>query len=693
MKRLLFIFTLAVVADFVAMNFALVPTRAASDLIVYDDALQNGFQDWSWAPHSLTNTSPISIGVRSISVSFAGNWDGVWFVNPGANVDTSAYTAIQFAIHGGSAGGQTMEIKAGAGTAYPTNAVDLNAYLPGGAVANQWRVVTIPLSALGLQNALFANIAFQSKVNAAQPTFYLDDIRLVAALTPPGFTATIRVDANASPQNFDSRVLGSNLPAWLGPTRFNDATVRARTMASGVTLMRIPGGSWSDSYDWLDCENGGGNCSWASRPTDFINSLRATGNDALFIVNVNDTSKKAAAAVAFFNSYITDTTPIGVDIRGTDWYTAGHWAQLRASHGNVAPFKIRYWDFGNEIYGSTPTTGGALCASYGWENGWTCDGTEYVNGVGTGATRHEGYLEFRNAMRAVDATILVGAVGVPDASSWSDWGNKVIAAAGNALDFYIVHEYAFSNTVTDYNVVLTEPHGRWNAIKTNLQNAFNANAGGRQAPIFVDEYNLFAVQDVDNSQLMTRAVNALFIADTLGQIAQNNFATANQWDLMNGAAANGTDFGLMNADTYARTPQYYVFPLWSRFGAQMLPVTTTLPATTTLSVYAGRINAQTLSLIAINKTGSPITATIQLAGAPSVISGTADVVRANALSDQAVTFNGVSNPSNDLSSAPPASLTSLGNPLTYTFAPYSITLLRMQLAPTWSRLFLPFVMR
>ncbi|MBI5652822.1 MAG: alpha-L-arabinofuranosidase [Chloroflexi bacterium] len=517
--------------------------------------------------------------------------------------------------------------------------------------------------------------------------FDLAIILIVGQPTRAASIALIRVDATASAQNIDARILGSNLPAWLGPARFSNATFRARTIASGVTFLRIPGGSWGDEYDWLACENGQGICAWASRPTDFINFLRATGKEGLYIINVNDTSKKAAAVVAFFNSFITDTTLIGTDIRGTDWYTAGHWAQLRASHGNVEPFKIKYWDFGNEVYGALPATGGALCAAYGWENAWTCDGTEYINGVGVGATRHEGYLEFRSAMRAMDSTILVGAVGVPDPASWSNWGNKVIAAAGNALDYYIVHEYAYFNLPATFDLALAQPQETWRAMKTNLQTAF----GNRAIPIFVDEHNLISPQEQDNPQWMTRAVNTLFIADTLGQIAQNGFATANQWDLMNGAATNGTDYGLMNADTYARSAQYYVFPLWSRFGTQMLPITSTLPATTTLSVYAGRINANTYSLIAINKTGAPITATIELAGAASIISGTIDVVQANSLNDQSVTFNGVANPSNDLSSAPATPLANFGNPIAHTFAPYSVTLLRMSIAPTASRSFLPFV--
>lgn len=691
MQRWLPTLVCALALDLALIVGALQPARASGDLMVYDDALQNGFQDWSWAPHSFANPSPVYAGTRSISVTYAGNWDGVWLVNPNGGVDTSAYTALHFAIHGGSVGGQSLLVQAGSGTTYPTNEVALNTYLPGGPVANQWRVVEIPLSALNLQNANLGNLAFQSNTNAAQPTFYLDDIRLLAAPVSTA-NATIRIHALGAPQTFDARLLGSNLPLWLGPTRFANATVRARMIASGVTLLRIPGGSTSDEYDWLDCENGGGICSWAARPTDFINLLRATQRDALYIINVNDTSKKSAAAVAFFNARITDTTAIGIDIRGTDWYTAGHWAKLRSDHGNPEPFHIKYWDIGNEVYGATQATGGASCAAFGWENAWTCDGTAYVNGVGSGAARHEGYLEIRNAMRAVDPSIWVGAVGTPDPAAWANWGNQVLAAAGSVMDYYIVHEYAYDNLPMNYDIALAKPQATWGALKTNLQTAFNANAGGRAIPIFVDEYNLVSSWQGDTAQWMTRAVNTLFIADTLGQIAQNNFAMANQWDFMNGAESNGTDYGLLNATTYARLPQYYVFPLWARFGSQMLPVTATLAATTTLSVYAGRINAQTISLLAINKTGAPITTTIQIAGAPSVISGTVDVVQAPTLGDQAVTFNGAANPSNDLSSAPPIALTSVGNPLTYTFAPYSVTLLRMNLASA-PKIYLPLLVR
>jgi hypothetical protein len=111
----------------------------------------------------------------------------------------------------------------------------------------------------------------------------------------------------------------------------------------------------------------------------------------------------------------------------------------------------------------------------------------------------------------------------------------------------------------------------------------------------------------------------------------------------------------------------------------MIPVTSSLSAASELSVYAGRVDADTYSLLAINKTGNRITATIQLDGAASVVNGSVDVSAGTSLSAQSMTFNGVSNPSNDLSNAPSLSLNSVGNPITYVFEPYAITLLRMNM--------------
>ena len=139
----------------------------------------------------------------------------------------------------------------------------------------------------------------------------------------------------------------------------------------------------------------------AARPTDFIDFMQATGVDGSWTVSINRTAQHAAAAVAFFNGDVDDQTIIGVDRNGFDWGTVGFWASVRADGGNPEPVGIELWEVGNEVYGGKPEAGGDQCADFGWEDVWTCDGTEYVLGDET----HDGYLAIREAMRAVDPDI------------------------------------------------------------------------------------------------------------------------------------------------------------------------------------------------------------------------------------------------------------------------------------------------
>ncbi len=698
--------------------------QSLADTILYGDALDPAFQSWSFnTTLDFAATSPTYGGsAHAIAATYQpSNWGALWLVRPGGDLPLSGYTAIRFAIHGGTVGGQGIRVQAGSGTNYPAaNEVNLNTYLAGGPVAGQWRVVTIPLADLNLANGSLGSIAFQSSVNTGQPTFYLDDLRLLAGEAPPppaGITATIQIQAGGVITSISPYLFGSNLPAWLAPYRLENQTFITYTRASGIRLLRLPGGSWSNAYGWLSCEMGQNQpgavpCHywfWAAKPSDFIKFLRATDTEGLWVVNPNGTSKEAAALVAFFNGDVNDNRPIGVDIRGTDWYTVGHWAQLRAAHGHPQPVGIKLWEVGNEVYGGKPVTGGAMCQPWGWEDVWTCDGTEYVQGKGSGAQQHEGYLEFRAAMRAVDPTIQVGAVGYevpgdPTNPAWwnfNNWGIKVISAAQNALDFYSIHPYPYfqppPNNAAGHAEILAKPQTHFRTIRANLNNAFDTFANGRRAPVAVTEYNLVSVQDQDNAQLMTRAVNALFLADSIGQAIQHGYAVFTQWDLANGRATNGTEYGLMHEDNnFYRAPQYYAYPLWARFGESMLPVITTLNTESEAAVYAGRVNATTLSLLVINKTAEPITATISVAGA-SIIGGHAYEVRAASPTAQSIIYNGAATPSATLSE-PPAVLWAAEGKLAVTLVPWSITLLHLEVegsAPPmldqW--LYLPLVKR
>jgi hypothetical protein len=663
------------------MERTLFASGADDEVLVYADGLASGWQDWSWdAAIRLDADAPVQSGSASLAVTYTQPWAGLSLRAP-TLLDGALYHAITFWIHGGESGARRVRFsiqQSDSGGQTPAVAIE--------APANQWSQVSISLSELG-DPAAIARLNWQDDTGSSQPTFYLDNVALARAAPTPGVSGTIRIDTAGAPITVDRRILGTNLPTWPNPTRLEDPVLRARLVAAGLTVIRMPGGSWSNSYGWLSCEQranqpnalpcGSGWESWAARPSDFINFLNATGAKGMWVVSPNGTPQEAAAVVAFFNAQPGDPTIIGVDSNGFDWRNAGYWAQLRADHGNAQPVGVHLWAVGNEVYGGRAASGGARCQSYGWEDVWTCDGSEYVNG----ARGYAGYTAFRTAMQAIDPTIAVGAVGLPFASEYNGWGSDVIAAAGDTMDFYDIHQYAFFEPPASLAVALAQPQSIWPSIRADLDAAFASHAAGRPIPVGVTEWNLFSVQEQDNGQLLTRAVNALFLADTIGQMVQHGIVLANQWDLANGRAGNGTEYGLLHEDSgWYRSPQYYVFPLWSRFGGEMLPTTSTFDAATQLSVYGGRVDETTISLLAINKSGAPVTATVYLdraSGLLPITGGTADILQAASLAAQGVTFNGQSNPAHDLSDAPPAPLARAGDSLQYHFAPHSVTLLRL----------------
>lgn len=412
--------------------------------------------------------------------------------------------------------------------------------------------------------------------------------------------ADISIDPSGPGIAFDRRLLGSNLPAWLGPERLSNPEFQAAATASGTTLLRMPGGSWSNSYDWHACEvRDATSCHWpeAARPTDFIDFLRATGIDGMWTVSINDSAQAAAAAVAFFNGRADDDLEIGVDRYGRDWLTVGHWAKLRAGSGNPEPIGIDLWEVGNEVYGGRPDTGGDQCASFGWEDVWTCDGREYVEGD----LEHDGYLSFRTAMLAVDPDIQVGAVGVGEPDEWSDWGNEVIEAAGDQLDFYVVHQYGFENS-PDGPEAIERPKRMWPGLMSDVIDAL-----GTDIPVAVTEYNLVAINDNDTDQTMTRAMNALYIADSIGQLASNGAVIANQWNLANGLATNGTDYGLIDVDDFSRYPQFEALARWSEVGTSLFPADV---QDRDLRVYATRHDNGDWTILVVNMGDTAVTRTM-----------------------------------------------------------------------------------
>ena len=131
-------------------------------------------------------------------------------------------------------------------------------------------------------------------------------------------------------------------------------------------------------------------------------------------------------------------------------------------------------------------------------------------------------------------------------------------------------------------------------------------------------------------------------------------------------------------EAFTRNPLYWGWLLWGRFGSSMVKTTSSFDASSQLSVYGGRIDANTASLYVLNKSGRPLTARVQVRGFGALGTVRTDEAVGTSMTDDRVAFNGRANPSVDLSTAPPyqAALNG-GSAFTQTFRPWSITLVRM----------------
>jgi len=141
------------------------PAAAPAPLVVYDDALGNGWQNWSWAKVTLQvpagNVKPIKVEGDPWS-ALAFHHDAIY---------TKGYSKITFYINGGVDGGQSVAVKVLIGG----KAVDSNFVIQ--PKVKTWAAVSVPLKDIGGQDVNIDGIWFQGQADAYKP-YYIDKIQI-----------------------------------------------------------------------------------------------------------------------------------------------------------------------------------------------------------------------------------------------------------------------------------------------------------------------------------------------------------------------------------------------------------------------------------------------------------------------------------------------------------------------------------
>jgi hypothetical protein len=169
------------------------PLTVYADQVIYDDALQNSWSDWSWGTRNLANTSPVHNN-STYSISANENaWEALSFYH--SDFNTSPYTNLVFWINGGSGGGQVLRVHAQLAQVDTGHTYTMPALLSG----NTWQQIVIPLSALGVANANnFDRFWMQLTDSGTTSPYYVDDISLqTAAPVQPSTNANVTVSVDA----------------------------------------------------------------------------------------------------------------------------------------------------------------------------------------------------------------------------------------------------------------------------------------------------------------------------------------------------------------------------------------------------------------------------------------------------------------------------------------------------------------
>jgi len=285
-------------------------------------------------------------------------------------------------------------------------------------------------------------------------------------------------------------VLGHNtiwsrggLGLWNDTTHAADPTVAPLVAALHPAVLRFPGGTRAMRYHFEQaigplasripqCDPFTGTTDATGYGVDeFMTIAESLGSKVTLVTAwVDGSPQEAAAFVAYVNAAASSTFAIGVDASGTDWGTAGSWAQKRAANGHAAPYEVAFVEIGNEPYSSLPTGPQTSC---GRPSQFVQD-QRWVNGVAIPTTAKDYATQLAltaTLVRGVDPTIRIGAPvpatydGTSDAATalgdvdqaandGDPWSPRLLSDAASAFDFFVIHPYDF--TTSDARLEMAE---------------------------------------------------------------------------------------------------------------------------------------------------------------------------------------------------------------------------------------------
>jgi alpha-L-arabinofuranosidase len=340
------------------------------------------------------------------------------------------------------------------------------------------------------------------------------------------------------------QIYGINVGLWA--PELLDKRPEPLGAALGLGVVRYPGGLRADEEDWQK----------TLRTKDF------TIDTDEFL----SWCQEQAGCVPMFTANVGDGT-------------AEHAAQwVKYVNLTRKGRKVELWEIGNELYG----------AWHRYYAKWGKDG---------GAKYGRAVRDFAKAMKAVDPTIKVSAVWMLG----GPWNRAVFAEAGDVIDAVSVHHYA-QGAGSESDAGLLATSGEADALMRDVRKQLDGlGPNGKKCEIWLTEWNSV---DANPGPQILQHVNALFVADYLGHLAQSPIRIANLWALYNGRDKRLGDYGLLATASDPqgkdfRRPTYWAFAMMSAaLQGKLLSASTDQEA---LSAWMSQLPSGKLALTLVNK--------------------------------------------------------------------------------------------
>jgi len=264
----------------------------------------------------------------------------------------------------------------------------------------------------------------------------------------------------------------------------------------GPTILRWPGGGYTDSYDWRKAIG-----PWHLRPPqDILPFGQPYGyNHGVDPANFGTDEFLRFCELIGAEPYISANFGSGTPEMAAAWveYVNGppdsEWGAKRAANGRRKPYGVKYWSIGNEIWGHPFQSGNTTAEGYA-----------------------ELMLPIAKAMKEADPTIKITAVGGrtlqlaeigggAPARDPHHWNRTVVRRAGAFIDAVSLHHYfpiGFRPKIFDqrpiafYQAIVAEPSITERNLEQALQAIDASGPEGRLINVALDEWNTW-VWDFD----------------------------------------------------------------------------------------------------------------------------------------------------------------------------------------------------